>query len=135
MGAGLLTQAQPLIGKGVQKRLRLFWYRIRTGRRSPGGVVPAAGFMPQNEVSLVGSVLSKLAVGCLLAQAGEGVAVTVPDATPLLIKAMVRLEYRAASSCRNVDTGLGVVYIDRGNVSVARLQGDQYVFTVEKCEY
>lgn len=135
VGTGLLSQAKPFIGEGVQQRMRLFWYRIRIGRRPPGGVVPTAGFMPQHEVSLVGSVLSKLAVVCLLVQAGEGVAVAVPDVTPLLIKAMVRLEFRAASSCRNVDAGLGVVYIDRGNVLVARPQNGHYLFTVEKCEY
>jgi len=134
-GGSLLTQVKPLIGERAQNRVRLFWYRIRTGKRPPGGVMPSVGVMPQHEVSLVGSVLSKIAVVWLFAQVGEGVNVTVPEATPLLAKAMVSLEYRPASSCRNIDAGLSVVYMDDGNVSVARFKDNQYQFTVEKCEY
>jgi hypothetical protein len=97
--------------------------------------MPSAGFMPQHEVSLVGSILSKIAVVWLFGQVGEGLNVTVPELTPLLAKAMVRLEYRPAASCRNIDARLGVVYMDDGNVSVARFQDNHYQFTVEKCEY
>jgi hypothetical protein len=133
-GSSLLTQPKPLAGGRVQ-RLRVFWYRIRKGERPSGGLLPDPGFMPQYEVSLIGSVLSKVAVGWALAHVGEGLAFALPDVTPILAKAMVELEYRPASSCRNIDAQLGVVYMDDGNVSVARLQDGRYRFTVEKCEY
>jgi hypothetical protein len=133
-GGILLEQAKPLVGERLQNRVRLFWYRIRTGRRPPHGVLPTAGFMPQHEVSLVGSMLSKVAVVWVLAQAGKGLAVAAPETIPLLTKVMVRLEYRPAPSCRNLAAPLGVVYMDDGNVSVARLKNGLYQFTVEKCE-
>ena len=91
--------------------------------------------MPQHEVSLIGSVVSKVVVGLALAQMGEGLAIAVPEATPWLTHAMVSLEYRPASSCRNIDARLGVVYLDGGKVSVARFYGGRYRFSVEKCEY
>jgi hypothetical protein len=135
LGSSLLTQPKPLVGDRLQSRVRVFWYRIRKGKRPPGGILPDPGFLPQYEVSLVGSVLSKVAVGWALAHVGEGLAFALPDATPLLSKAMVELEYRPASSCRNINAQLGVVYMDDGNVSVARFQNGRYRFTVEKCEY
>jgi hypothetical protein len=134
-GSSLLTQTRPLMGDGAQNRVRLFWYRIRTGKRPPDGVLPASGFMPQHEVSLIGSVVSKLVVGLALAQMGEGLAIAVPGATPWMEHAMVSLEYRPASSCRNIDARFGVVYLDGGKVSVARFYGGSYRFSVEKCEY
>lgn len=97
--------------------------------------MPEAVFMPPYEVSLVGSALSKIAVVWALTVIGEGIAVVAPGTTPMLVKAMVLLEYRLASGCRNIDAGAGVVYMDDGNVSVARLVNNRYRFTVEKCEY
>jgi hypothetical protein len=135
IGSSLLTQPKPLVGERLQNRVRIFWYRIRKGERPPGGVMPDEGFMPQHEVSLVGSVLSKVAVVWALAHVGEELVVAIPEVTPLLAEAMVRLEYRPASSCRNIDERLSVVYMDDGNVSVARLVHGRYRFTVEKCEY
>lgn len=135
LGGSLLTPVKPFVGDRTQNGMRMFWYRIRTGKRPPGRVMPAAVFMPQHEVSLVGSALAKVAVVWALAQVGEGIAVIAPDTTPMLVKAMVKLEYRPNSSCRNLDPGLGIVYMDDGNVSVARREGDHYRFTVEKCEY
>ena len=134
-GGSFLAQAKPLIGERTENRVRLFWFRIRNGRRPQGGKMPNAAFMPQHEVSLVGSVLSKLAVVVCFAQVLQGVATEVPAASPLLTKTMVDLEYRPESGCRNIGADLGVVYMDDGNVSVARIQDGRYAFTVEKCEY
>jgi hypothetical protein len=133
--SGMFTQAMPWIGNCVQNRARLLWYRICKGRRPSGGAMPVTSFMPQHEVSLVGSVISKFAVVGMLAQVVDDVSAEVPRATPLLAKTMVQLEYRPASSCRNIDARLAVVYMDDGYVSVASFRDGRYHFRVEKCEY
>jgi hypothetical protein len=130
-----LTQSMPRIGTRARNRAGMLWYRIRTGRRPLGGAMAVASFMPQHHVSLVGSVISKVAVVVVLFQVVDGVSAEVPRAAPLLAKAMVQLEYRPASSCRNIDARLSVVYMDDSKVSVARFKDGRYHFTVEKCEY
>lgn len=134
--AGMLAQhVKPFLGDATDTRLRLFWYRIKAGKKPPGGVLPPRAFLSPSEISLLASPLSKVLVAVLLVEGGQATSKFLPFVMPSLTRALVEVEYREKSSCKGVPDGARVVYMDDGNISIAERRGENYLFRVTDCKY
>lgn len=128
-------QARPLFPKKWYQRVRLFWYRIRMGKKPPGEVVPSSGPLSQGEISLLASPISTVAVVYALITILQSTVQVFPHAQPILARAMVAIEYRQGGACRNIGREVRLAYMDDGLVSIATWNGVSYEFEVKKCEY
>lgn len=134
--AGMLANYSKLfLGGARDAQLRLYWYRIRMGKRPCGGVLPAATFLSPSDVSLLASPVSKVLVAAILVGAVQEASQQLPLAMPFLKRAMVELEYREKSACKDVPKGARVVYMDDGKISIAEAKDDGYSFRVAECKY
>ena len=59
----------------------------------------------------------------------------MPHLRPHLKTALVAIEYREGSSCRGFERGVSVVYMEDGNISVVRRDGEDWKFSVEACQF
>ena len=134
-GSNLMIQSRAVLGDSWMEKRRMFWHRIREGKRPPGNVLPPPKFLSEFEVSMFMSPLSKIILAWMLVHGVEFSAKLLPSIAPWLKSALVKIEYRAGSTCQNIDEKLSVVYMDDGNVSVARRDENSYTFKVEACEY
>jgi hypothetical protein len=128
-------QLSPFAGQHRLQKIRMFRYRLTHGRRPPGNVLPAVGSGILDDMLVFARPLSTLAViGALglLLQALQNLSRAYQ---PYVTEALVALEYRSGSSCIGFEKALGVVYMDDGNVSVARRNGRNVEFSVEACKY
>ena len=135
LGDMIFGQTQIFLTNGSRERLRLYWYRIINGHRPVGGIVPKIGFLPKAHISLMASPLSKLAVVALMSSLLSDPVRALAVVHPLMTTALVALEYRSGSQCKNVGDVLPVAYMEDGWVSVARRDGDAYVFGVQRCTF
>lgn len=131
----VLVHVKPFSDNGVLASVRMYWYRIRNGRRPPGRVMAEAGLLPEHRITLIASALSKIAVAVILFKALGAVTQVLPDVRPYLARVVVELEYRTGSSCANIDPALPVAYMENGWVSVARREGENYRFEIETCSF
>ncbi|MGK5063002.1 hypothetical protein [Janthinobacterium sp. LB3P112] len=133
--SNLMMQSSAVLGENFIKRQQMFWYRIKEGKRPPGKMLPPRKFLSQLEISMLMSPLSKIVLAWILVQGVDASTTSFPSMAPWLKTQIVAIEYRSGSACKNIDKGLGVVYMDDGNVSVARPGKDGYTFNVEACQF
>lgn len=134
-GDMLLGQPLLLFASGWKKRLELRWYRLVHGHKPPGGVVPKAGMLPQAHITLVASPLSKLAVVVVLSPLMQDPVEALPSLKPAMASALVEMEYRSGSRCKDIGAAAKVAYMENGWVSVARGEKGNHVFDVVQCEF
>lgn len=135
MGSNLAIPSRAMLGQGWMEKRRMFCHRIREGKRPYGNVLPPPKFFSEFDVSMFMSPLSKIILAWMLVYGVEFSTKSLPATAPWLKSVLVEIEYRPNSSCQNIDKLLNVVYMDDGNVSVARRAANSYTFTVEACEY
>lgn len=112
---------------------RVFWYRIRFGKRPQA--LPVRRFFPIEDIALFMRPLGTVAVASLLAALIDGtLKIYIVKVSDLTTKAFVAVQYRSDSRCEGLITGSRVAYLDRGNVSTARLENGRYVFDVASCK-
>ena len=134
--AGMIAEnLRPFLGEHNNMRLRMYWYRIRCGKRPPGGVLPPMTSFPPSEISLFVSPISKVIVATVLVGGVQEVTKFLPHALPFLTRTMVEVEYRQNSGCRGLPRGARVVYMDDGNISIAEVKGNSFTFRVGACNY
>lgn len=135
VSSNMMIQSRALLGDTWMERQRMFWYRMREGKRPPGNILPPQKLLSEFEISMIMSPLSKIVLALLLVKGVEASIASLPLMAPWLKTAMVKIEYRSDSACKNIDKHLGVVYMDDGNVSVARHGTGGYTFDVEACDF
>jgi hypothetical protein len=134
--AGMFTeQLKPILGENKNARLRLYWYRIRCGKRPRGSVLPPAASLDSAGISLLASPISKMIVATVLVSGVQEISKLLPLATGILTRTMVEVEYKENSGCKDLPRGVRVVYMDDGNVSIAERNLDGYTFKVGTCKY
>lgn len=133
--SNLMMQSSPVLGGNLIKRQQIFWYRIKEGKRPPGNILPPWKFLSQLEISMLMSLLSKIVLASMLVRVVDASTTSFPLMAPWLKTQIVSIEYRTGGACKNIDKSLGVVYMDDGNVSVARPSKDGYTFNVEACQF
>ncbi|WP_425252964.1 hypothetical protein ACPJXG_28290 [Janthinobacterium sp. NFX145] len=131
----LMIQSRAVLGESWMEKQQMFWYRISEGKRPSGNILPPRKFLSEFEISMLMSPLSKIILAWMLVQGVDASTTSLPLIAPWLKTQIVAIEYRSGSACKNINKNLGVVYMDDGNVSVARLGKDGYIFNIEACQF
>lgn len=131
----LMFQSRTLFGENWMSKRRMFWYRLSKGKRPPGNILPLPKVLSEFDIAMLMSPLSKILLAWMLAYGVEAATTSVPVMTPWLKTVLVEMEYRSGSACKNLDKTVPVVYMDDGNVSVARRGENGYTFTIETCKF
>jgi hypothetical protein len=129
----LAQQVGPFTGRGNYARMKLLWYRLSTGKKPPGGVPPKSSFL--DDISVFSRPLSTIAILVAVSDASQTVSENMPKLLPHIKSVLVALEYRNDSSCIGFEKDAAVVYMEDGNISVARPKGDKLDFSVEECKF
>jgi hypothetical protein len=128
-------QIGPFAGAANYARFRLFWYRITTGKKPSGGTLPSGRHSILDSISVFSKPLSTIAIITAMALALQTATGVMPRLQPYLVSALVALEYRQGGSCTGLDNGARVAYMEDGNISVVRMEGQTPRFSVETCKF
>ena len=129
----LVEHSRTFIGKANHERLKSWWYRITTGTEPPDGVAPKKSIF--DGLAVFVRPISTIAIIYVFTQAYATAKGFLPQLWPHMTTALVALEYRHGSSCPGFEKGVGVVYMEDGNISVVRQTEAGPVFSVESCKY
>jgi hypothetical protein len=133
VAAMIAQQFGPFTGRGNYARLKLLWYRLSKGKKPLRGILPKSGLL--DDISVFSRPLSTIAIVVAVSSASQTVTEYMPRLLPQAKSMLVALEYRNGSSCLGFEKEAAVVYMEDGNISVARLKGKAVDFSVETCKF
>lgn len=111
---------------------QMYWHKIRYGKKPR--VLPQQSLFPLEDILMLMRPFGTLAVVATLGSFVSGLNFYSGRITDLVVPALIRIQYESDSRCNGLDADTRVVYLDRGNVSTARLDNGRYIFSVASCE-
>lgn len=120
-------------GSSNVSRMKMLWYRLATGKKPLGNVLPKSSFF--DDISVCSRPLSTIAIIFAFSIVSQTMTEMMPRLQPHMKTVLIAIEYRQGSSCRGFENGTPVVYMEDGNISVVRRDGNDWKFSVEACKF